>query len=57
MHITDIEGEREVEGPSLELDAFSEPIKFDKVNIGTKNNPKMESIGDYWDAKTLERIT
>jgi hypothetical protein len=46
-----------VEGPSLESEAFSAPIKVNKVNIGTNDNPKMESIGDYWDEKTLERIT
>jgi hypothetical protein len=28
-----------------------------KVNIGTTENPKMESIGDYWDEQTVEIIT
>jgi hypothetical protein len=28
-----------------------------KFNIGTTNNPKMSSIGDYWDKQTIERIT
>jgi hypothetical protein len=28
-----------------------------KVNIGTVENPKMASIGDYWDEKTVESIT
>jgi hypothetical protein len=46
-----------VEGPSLESEAFSTPLKVKKVNIGTEENPKMASIGDYWDEKTLERIT
>jgi hypothetical protein len=27
-----------------------------KVNIGTIENPKMASIGDYWDEQTVERI-
>jgi hypothetical protein len=57
FHITEIEGDREVEGPSLDSKAFVAPIKVKKVNIGTKENPKMESIGDYWDEQTLERIT
>jgi hypothetical protein len=34
IQITEIEGEREVEVPSLELEAFSAPIKVKKVNIG-----------------------
>jgi hypothetical protein len=57
IHITKIEGEREVEGPYLELEAFVARIKVKKVNIGTEENPKMEIIGDYWDDKTLEWIT
>jgi hypothetical protein len=57
IQITEIEGEREVEGPSLESEAFVAPIKVKKFNIGMNENPKMESIGDYWDEKTLERIT
>jgi hypothetical protein len=36
IQITDIEGEREVEGPSLESEAFVAPIKVNKVNIGTE---------------------
>jgi hypothetical protein len=28
-----------------------------KVNIGTIENPKMASIGDYWDEQTVEIIT
>jgi hypothetical protein len=28
-----------------------------KVNIGTTDNPKMESIGDYWDEQIVKRIT
>jgi hypothetical protein len=57
IQITNIEGEREVEGPSMESKVFVAPIKVKKVNIGMNDNPKMESIGDYWDEKTIERIT
>jgi hypothetical protein len=28
-----------------------------KINIGTIENPKMASIGDYCDEQTMERIT
>jgi hypothetical protein len=54
IHITKIEGEREVEGPSLESELFSAPFKVKKVNMGTTDNPKMEGIGDYWDEQTME---
>jgi hypothetical protein len=47
IQITEIEGEREVEGSSLESQVFVAPIKVKKVNIGTIENPKMASIGDY----------
>jgi hypothetical protein len=46
-----------VEGPPLESKVFVFPIKVKKVNIGTIENPKMASIGDYWDEKTIESIT
>jgi hypothetical protein len=57
IQIEEVEGEREVEGPPLELEVFSVPIKVKKVNIGTFVNPKMGSIGDYWNEKTVEIIT
>jgi hypothetical protein len=46
-----------VEGPSLNSKAFYALIKVNKFNIATEENPKMVSIGDYWDEQTLERIT
>jgi hypothetical protein len=46
-----------VEGPYLESEVFVASIKVKKVNIGTTDKPIMESIGDYWDEQTVERIT
>jgi hypothetical protein len=46
-----------VEGPPLESEVISAPIKIKKVNIGTAEQPKMVIIGDYWDEQTLESIT
>ena len=46
-----------MEGPPLELEVIVAPIKVNKVNIGTVENPKMASIGDYWDEQTVESIT
>jgi hypothetical protein len=42
-----VEGEREVEGPKLDSKDYAAPLKIKKVNIGTAENPKMASIGDY----------
>jgi hypothetical protein len=44
-----------VEGPSLESEVFVAPIKVKKVNIGTTDNPKMESIGDQQIVGLLRR--
>jgi hypothetical protein len=41
----------------MESEVFFAPIKVKKVNIGTIENPKMASIGDYLDEKTVEIIT
>jgi hypothetical protein len=57
IQIEEAEGEREVEGPPIESEVIVAPIKVKKVNIGTVENPKMASIGDYWDEQTVESIT
>jgi hypothetical protein len=57
IQIEEVEGEREVECPPLESEVIVVSIKVKKVNIGTMENPKMASIGDYWDEKTVESIT
>jgi hypothetical protein len=56
IQITEVEGEREVEGPNIDSKYYVAPLNIKKVNIGTTKNPKMASIGDYWDNQTIERI-
>jgi hypothetical protein len=56
-YIEEAEGKREVEGPPLESEVIIALIKVKKVNIGIVENPKMASIGDYWDEKTVEITT
>jgi hypothetical protein len=46
-----------VEVPPLESEVIATPIKEKKFNIETIENPKIASIGDYWDEKTMENIT
>jgi hypothetical protein len=53
IQIEEVEGERDVEGPPIELEVISMPIKVNKVNIGTIKQPKMANIGDYWDEKIV----
>jgi hypothetical protein len=57
IQIEEVEGERDVEGPTLESKVIFSPINIKKVNIRTTKQPKMVSIGDYWDEQTLESIT
>jgi hypothetical protein len=57
IQIEEVEGERDVEGPPIESEVSVAPIKVNKLNIMTDEQPKMASIGDYWDEKTIESIT
>jgi hypothetical protein len=56
VNITEIENQRNVEGPGVELPFISQPIKIKKVNIGTEETPKLANVGDYWDAATIDKI-
>jgi copper chaperone CopZ len=56
IQIKKVEGERDVEGPPIESKVISMSIKVNKFNIRTTEQPKMASIGDYWDEKTVESI-
>jgi hypothetical protein len=49
IQIEEGEGERDVEGPPIESEFISTPIKIKKLNIETIEQPKMAIIGDYWD--------
>ena len=49
VNILEIEGSHDVQGPALEITEVTEKVKTKKVNIGIDANPKMASIGDYWD--------
>ena len=35
---------------------MNQSLNIRKLNIGTKENPKFESVGDYWDEETMENI-
>jgi hypothetical protein len=57
VNIAEIEGQRDIEGPGVELPFIRQPIKIKKVNIGTEQAPKLANIGDYWDDATIDKIT
>ena len=57
VNIPELEVSREVQGPMLEIPEITKKVKIKKVNIGTEANPKVASIGDYWDDDTVGHIT
>jgi hypothetical protein len=57
VNITEIEGQRDVEGPGIELPFIGQPINIKKVNIGIEQTPKTANVEDYWDASTIDKIT
>jgi len=36
--------------------SYNKPMKLWKVNIGSEEHPKITSVGDYWDEKTMTKI-
>jgi hypothetical protein len=57
VKITKTEGQRNVEGPEVELQFIGQPIKIKRVNIGTEETLKLANVGDYWDVATIDKIT
>jgi hypothetical protein len=57
VNIAETEGQRDVEGPGVELPFIGQPIKIKKVNIGTKETPNLANVRDYWDVATIDKIT
>ena len=56
VNIAESEGSHDVQGPALELLEITEKVRIKKVNIGTEEDPKFASIGDYWDDETKAHI-
>jgi hypothetical protein len=57
VNITETEGQRDIEGPGIELPFIGQPIKIKQVNIGIDQTPKIANVGDYWDVATIDKIT
>ena len=48
INIPEYEGTRVVDGSGVSSDNFLNPLKVNKVNIGSPKSPKFDNIGDYW---------
>lgn len=44
-------------GPEIEMVDITNPLNTIKVNIGSKDEPKFATIGDYWDEETINKVT
>jgi hypothetical protein len=47
VNIVETEGQRDVEGPGVELPFIGQLIKINKGNIGIEETPKLANVGDY----------
>ena len=56
INITETKGSWDVAAPDIPIDPMNQLLNIRKFNIGTKENPKFASVGDYWDEETMEKI-
>jgi hypothetical protein len=58
IHIKESEGECARKGKAIEMATpdYNGPIKTKKCNIDTKEAPKMDIIGDYWDKEMVTQV-
>lgn len=56
INILEIEGSHEVRGPAIEDPNITVRLKTKQVNIGTEEELKYPTLGDYWDAATVEKV-
>ena len=56
INIPKSEGSCVVARPTLDCPKITEKLKIKKVNIRTEETPKIASIGNYWDDRTIGQI-
>ena len=56
INIPKIEGSRNVATLDKPTDPMNHPLNIRKFNIGTEENQKFASVGDYWDEETMVKI-
>jgi hypothetical protein len=57
VNIAETKGQRDVEGPGVEIPFIGHPIKIKKVNIGTEETLKLANFRNYWDVATVNKTT
>jgi hypothetical protein len=56
VNIKETEGQRDVEGPGVEIPFIEQPINITNVNIGTEQTSNLANVRDYWDVATIDKI-
>ena len=46
-----------MQGPVIEALEVNQPLKTRTVNIGSEDQPKLTTIGDYWDDEMVSKVT
>ena len=46
-----------MQGPVIEAPEVHQPLKTRTVNIGSEEQPKLATIGDYWDDEMVSKVT
>ena len=57
VNILESEGSRKVQNPKLQIPKIAKKVKIKKINIVIEADPKVASIGNYWDDETVGHIT
>ena len=55
--IPESEGCCDIHGPAVEAPEVTQPLKTRTVNIGSKTQPKLATIDDYWDEEMVSKVT
>jgi hypothetical protein len=58
LNIKETKGTREIHEniPWHTYSSYNYPLKLRKVNIGSEEHLKIDSIGDYWDEQTMNEV-
>ena len=57
INIPETKGSRNFATLDILTDPMNQLLKIRKSNIGTEQNPKFASVGDYWGEETMEKNT
>ena len=56
VNISETKGQKDIEGPGVELTFIGQPIEIRKVNIGIEKTMKLANVVYYWDDATIDKI-